>query len=228
MLIISIFFLPCRTSIDCGFLRHIAAFLILLIWSKYALVVAASLPALCWDRYLQMLGKVCINVSMHCWFYQLGSAHIYPGNGLLHDFHRRLFNGLLPHTAAGLQKDNNARKIYSLKKMPPDASVSFVGYEAKEHYDFFFFNAPLTAFFKTLGMFVGEIEFADLPIDASSKLSFLTYSFLAVFVFVIGIVQMNLLNGLAVNDVGELQKNAEIRSIKARCTTPPPTPPSIS
>ena len=109
--------------------------------------------------------------------------------------------------------------------MPPDASVSFVGYEAKEHYDFFFFNAPLTAFFKTLGMFVGEIEFADLPIDASSKLSFLTYSFLAVFVFVIGIVQMNLLNGLAVNDVGELQKNAELRSIKARCTTHTPMSP---
>ena len=108
--------------------------------------------------------------------------------------------------------------------MPPDASVSFVGYEAKEHYDFFFFNAPLTAFFKTLGMFVGEIEFADLPIDASSKLSFLTYSFLAVFIFAIGIVQMNLLNGLAVNDVGELQKTAELRSIKARC----PNPPSIT
>ena len=65
-------------------------------------------------------------------------------------------------------------------------------------------------------MFVGEIEFADLPIDASSKLSFVTLLFLAVFLFAIVIVQMNLLNGLAVTDVGELQRTAEIRSIKAR------------
>ena len=65
-------------------------------------------------------------------------------------------------------------------------------------------------------MFVGEIEYSDLPIDASSNLSFVTLSFLTVFVFAIMVVQMNLLNGLAVTDVRELKKTAETRSIIAR------------
>ena len=46
-----------RTSIDCGFLRHIAALLILMVWSKLALVVASH-PALPCDRYVQMLARV--------------------------------------------------------------------------------------------------------------------------------------------------------------------------
>ena len=107
-------------------------------------------------------------------------------------------------------------RIFLLQPIPLDYDFSFVGVETKKHHEFFFFDAPLTSFFKTLGMFVGEIEFADLPIDASSKLSFVTLLFLAVFLFAIVIVQMNLLNGLAVTDVGELQRTAEIRSIKAR------------
>ena len=107
-------------------------------------------------------------------------------------------------------------RIFLLQPIPVDYDFSFVGVETKKHHEFFFFDAPLTSFFKTLGMFVGEIEFADLPIDASSKLSFVTLLFLAVFLFAIVIVQMNLLNGLAVTDVGELQRTAEIRSIKAR------------
>ena len=98
--------------------------------------------------------------------------------------------------------------------------MDYVGVETKEHYEFRFFDAPLTSFFKTFGMFVGEIEFGDLPIDASSKLSFMTFLFLSVFLFAIVIVQMNLLNGLAVADVEELKKTAEIRSAKARWFSP--------
>ena len=94
--------------------------------------------------------------------------------------------------------------------------TSFVGVETKDDHEFFFFNAPVSSFFKTLGMFVGELEYSDLPIDASSPISIVTLLFLTLFVFVVMIVQMNLLNGLAVADVGELQKNAQIGSIKAR------------
>ena len=88
--------------------------------------------------------------------------------------------------------------------------------ETKDDHEFFFFNAPLTSVFKTLAMFVGELEFSDIPIDASSNLSFVTFSFLAVFVFAVMIVQMNLLNGLAVSDVRALQKTAEIECIRRR------------
>ena len=112
--------------------------------------------------------------------------------------------------------DNELKITFPPQPIPDDYIVGYVGVETKEHYEFRFFDAPLTSFFKTFGMFVGEIEFGDLPIDASSKLSFMTLLFLSVFLFAIVIVQMNLLNGLAVADVEELKKTAEIRSAKAR------------
>ena len=100
--------------------------------------------------------------------------------------------------------------------IPKSSTLSFVGVEAPDSHDFTFFNAPITSFFKTFGMSVGEIEYGDLPIDASSSLSIATFSFLTVFIFAIMVVQMNLLNGLAVSDVRELQKTAEIWSVQAK------------
>ena len=70
--------------------------------------------------------------------------------------------------------------------------------EEKEEYPFF--NQPWHGLIKTTIMFVGEIEFGDLPIELNSWLSFL---FLLSFVFLIIVVLMNLLNGLAVSDTGK-------------------------
>ena len=78
------------------------------------------------------------------------------------------------------------------------------------------FDRPWTSVFKILTMFVGELEFSDLPIDSGRTFSFLTFVFLIVFVFLTIVVLMNLLNGLAVSDVGELLAEAEIISIKSR------------
>ena len=65
-------------------------------------------------------------------------------------------------------------------------------------------------------MFVGEIEFGDLPIDMNSWMSFV---FLLSFVFLIIVVLMNLLNGLAVSDTGLIREQAEIVSHMARVDT---------
>ena len=108
------------------------------------------------------------------------------------------------------------RLIPFFQPIPKNSTLSFVGVEAPDSHDFTFFNAPITSFFKTFGMSVGEIEYGDLPIDASSSLSIATFSFLTVFIFAIMVVQMNLLNGLAVSDVRELQKTAEIWSVQAK------------
>merc|ERR1712130_194364 len=68
-------------------------------------------------------------------------------------------------------------------------------------------------------MFIGELEFSDLPIDSSDTLAFFNFTFLILFVFITIVVLMNLLNGLAVSDVGELLAEAEIISIKSRAKT---------
>ena len=78
------------------------------------------------------------------------------------------------------------------------------------------FDKPWTSVFKTFTMFIGELEFSDLPIDSSDSLAFFNFTFLILFVFITIVVLMNLLNGLAVSDVGELLAEAEIISIKSR------------
>ena len=93
------------------------------------------------------------------------------------------------------------------KDLIPDGD-SLEGSDTKNGDDEYpFFNQPWHAFVKTTIMFVGEIEFADLPIDLNSWLSFL---FLLAFVFLIIVVLMNLLNGLAVSDTGLIREQAEI------------------
>ena len=81
------------------------------------------------------------------------------------------------------------------------------------------FDRLWTSVFKTFTMFVGELEFSDLPIDNERALAFFTFTFLILFVFMTIVVLMNLLNGLAVSDVGELLAEAEIISIKSRSLT---------
>jgi len=64
---------------------------------------------------------------------------------------------------------------------------------------------------KTFSMFVGELEFSDIPLDSHfSRVYFLS------FVFLIVVVLMNLLNGLAVSDTGLIREQAEIHAYICR------------
>ena len=72
-----------------------------------------------------------------------------------------------------------------------------------------FFNNPFLTFVKTCTMFVGELEFSDIPINLDSNLMPLSYLYFLSFVILIVVVLMNLLNGLAVSDIREIQDKAE-------------------
>ena len=93
---------------------------------------------------------------------------------------------------------------------------SFIGDDSEDEDRMDHFDKPWTSVFKTFTMFIGELEFSDLPIDSSDSLAFFNFTFLILFVFMTIVVLMNLLNGLAVSDVGELLAEAEIISIKSR------------
>ena len=82
-----------------------------------------------------------------------------------------------------------------------------------------FFNSPFLSFVKTCTMFVGELEFSDIPIDRSDPLMHLSYTFFLAFVFLIVVVLMNLLNGLAVSDTGLIQEQAEVVAYLSRVET---------
>merc|ERR1712214_97089 len=85
--------------------------------------------------------------------------------------------------------------------------------------EYAFFNTTFLSVVKTLTMFVGELEFSDIPINLESSLYPLNYLFFLSFVFLIVVVLMNLLNGLAVSDMGRIQEQAEIYSHLSRVET---------
>ena len=96
----------------------------------------------------------------------------------------------------------------------------FPGFDAAADPDHYvYFDGPWTSLVKTITMFVGELEFSDIPIDPASRLSWLSFSFLVVFVFLIVVILMNLLNGLAVSDTGVIMEQAEIVSYISRVET---------
>ncbi|XP_023328490.1 transient receptor potential cation channel protein painless isoform X2 [Eurytemora carolleeae] len=82
-----------------------------------------------------------------------------------------------------------------------------------------FFNQTWLSLVKTSTMFVGELEFSDLPFDLDSPLAPLSYIFFLSFIFLMVVVLMNLLNGLAVSDTGIIREKAEIFSYRSKVET---------
>ena len=78
------------------------------------------------------------------------------------------------------------------------------------------FDSPWTTIVRTFAMFVGELDFSDIPIDPSKTFSVVSYVFFLIFVLTMVVILMNLLNGLAVADVGEIVRDAKVVSIKSR------------
>jgi len=91
--------------------------------------------------------------------------------------------------------------------------------KATEEEEYVFFNTTFLSVVKTLTMFVGELEFSDIPINLESNFAPVNYLFFLSFVFLIVVVLMNLLNGLAVSDTGAIQEKAEIYSYLSRVET---------
>ena len=81
------------------------------------------------------------------------------------------------------------------------------------------FNRTWLSLVKTSAMFVGELEFSDLPINPATYDGMLAYVFFLAFIFLVTVVLMNLLNGLAVNDTSDIKQKAEIYSYISRVET---------
>ncbi|XP_037824135.1 transient receptor potential cation channel protein painless-like [Lucilia sericata] len=73
------------------------------------------------------------------------------------------------------------------------------------------FSNPMLAFFKTIVMFIGEIDAGNLKLDSTFNcLLFLS------FLFFVTIILFNLLNGLAVSDTQAIRNQAKINGIICR------------
>jgi ankyrin repeat protein len=76
-----------------------------------------------------------------------------------------------------------------------------------------YFDSPLISLITTIFMFAGEFESSNVPFDTSPVTSHVIF---LLFIFLVAIVLLNLLNGLAVNDTEEIRKVAETLSLVAR------------
>ena len=74
------------------------------------------------------------------------------------------------------------------------------------------FDHPFLALTKTWTMFVGEIDFEGLRIKGGDISTTMGYIYLLSFVFMIVIVVMNLLNGLAVSDIQKMISESKIET----------------
>ena len=74
------------------------------------------------------------------------------------------------------------------------------------------FDHPFLALTKTVTMFVGEIDFEGLRIKGGDISTTIGYIYLLSFVFLIVIVVMNLLNGLAVSDIQKIISESKLET----------------
>jgi ankyrin repeat protein len=75
------------------------------------------------------------------------------------------------------------------------------------------FANPSISLLRTIVMFTGEFDASDLSFDT---LPYTSHVIFLLFVVLVAIVLLNLLNGLAVNDTGEIRKDAERLSLASR------------
>ena len=80
-----------------------------------------------------------------------------------------------------------------------------------------FFDYIELSLVKTFTMFIGELDFDELPYEA--RVTEIRYLFLLTFVLLIVVVMTNLLNGLAVSDITILRDEAETSATHSKSST---------
>ena len=79
-----------------------------------------------------------------------------------------------------------------------------------------FFQRPFMSLFRTLIMLMGEFDISSVPFDLVPGLSYVIFIF---FVFLVPLVMVNLLNGLAVSDTQAIENDAQLVSIESMIDT---------
>ena len=177
-------------NVNCRVMRCISAIIIVLVAVRFLMSVA-KLPRLkTYNLYVIMFFKVMKTyIKIMVWYSLYLIAFGLGFYIMLHDDtnEKKLSHG----------KGENKTKM-------PDNSTEEAGKNK--------FRNPYMALVKTSTMFVGEIEFGDLPIKGGDVSVTMVYMFLVLFIFLMIVVLMNLLNGLAVSDTGKMIKDSLVES----------------
>jgi len=193
IMIILVTFLICNEGGDFEVNRHLAAISILFSWSELVIIIGKHPKLKRFNIYITMFYKVMKDFFFLISWYSL--FLIAFGLGfyiMLHDY-----------KDAADQQPEEAKQILRCS----DGTQLEVKPE-----EYAFFNKTWLSLIKTTSMFIGELEFGDIPVNLDSPLAPLSYLFFLSFVFLIVVVLMNLMLGLAVSDTGIIREKAEIYS----------------
>jgi hypothetical protein len=193
----------------CEVKRAISALIIVLVFSRF-LGSLAQLPGFKeYNIYLIMFNKVMksyfkVMVWFGCYILAFGLGFYI----MLHDdkstnSNTTITNGTRSNCYNCVPQNDTANQVAS--------SNSFSCYcddkdeKAK-------FDHPFLALIKTWTMFIGEIDFEGLHIKGGDISTTMGYIYLLSFIFMIVIVVMNLLNGLAVSDTQKIVSESKIET----------------
>jgi hypothetical protein len=105
-----------------------------------------------------------------------------------------------------------AFSFYSFTLLHKNPTNNDTNYHDRE--DHYFFMNPYMSVMKTFVMMMGEFEAESLAENMTNSLTF--FFLFALFVFIIAMVLLNLLTGLAVSDTEAIKSNAEELSLVSR------------
>ena len=147
-----------KFSLPCETKRYLAAFAIILSWATLITLVGRHPKLAKYNIYVTMFYKILETFVTFLVWYSLFLIAFSLGFYIM------------------LHKDT---------KFPSNSDEAGNGAEDEEE-EYVFFNNPWLSLVKTSTMFVGEIEFSDIPIDLENGLWPLGYIFLLSFIFLIG------------------------------------------
>ena len=99
------------------------------------------------------------------------------------------------------------KDIDLLSKQSGELNVSETKNKSEEYK---YFDTPYYSVLKTLTMFIGEIEFSDIPMEGSNVNYVLGWFYYLLFLLTVVLVLMNLLNALAISDISKIIEDSKI------------------
>lgn len=214
--------------------RHLAAFSIFLAWAELITMIGKHPKLNRLNIYVTMFSKVLRDFVFFLLWYSM--FIIAFGFGFYIMLHKRAdlattnTTNISPPsevqsgektilrcsngTALEVPLSNNANQVLFCS----DGTKLKVSPESEED-SYEFFDTAWLSLVKTSSMFVGELEFSDIPVNRDSDLAPLSYAFFLLFVLLVVVILMNLLTGLAVGDIGEIRQKAEIYAYMSQVET---------
>ena len=200
---------------QCRVKRSVSAALIVLIWTRFLMTIAKypgwkeyNLYVIMFYKVMQRYVKILAWYSCYLIAFGLGFYIMLHNDTKVStegNISATSIKGVLPLNQTKVELQNSTEN-----SSRTNTSATTNQNSSSENYQKTSFDNPYLALVKTAAMFVGEIEFGDLPFNGGDINVTFAYFFLLIFIFLMIVVLMNLLNGLAVSDTGIIVEESEI------------------